>query len=211
MKDRPKKGKSWEYSGEYIEACNCNYGCPCNFNAPSTYGYCEGTGAVNITKGKFLESVKLDGLKFAFAISLPGLVHEGHGTGRLYIDELASEDQKDALRQILTGKAATGLPWSIFSALIDKWLEPRFVKFEWEFDGPNNSYFKAGGYLHAIAEPIRNPVTGEDSFAKITLPNGLVWNEAEMGTTKSFAVFDEDLKFAHPGKYLSLSKVHHHS
>lgn len=201
------KAEKWRYTAEYIEACNCDWGCPCNFGAPSTNGYCEGGAAVNIKNGTYGKNIKLDGVKFALYIKMPGLVHEGGGTGRIYVDERASREQRDAIREIVTGEAG-GLPWGIFGALIDNWLETRFVPFEWKFEGAHSSY-KVGLHAQLVAEPMRNPVTGQDSKAKITLPDGFVWKEGEMCTTRSFAVFDKDMKYAHPGKYTCFTIVHH--
>ncbi len=33
---------TWRMSGELLSACNCDWGCPCNFDAPPTYGHCDG-------------------------------------------------------------------------------------------------------------------------------------------------------------------------
>ena len=35
----------WTMEADYLQACNCDYGCPCEFEAPPTQGYCEGIGA----------------------------------------------------------------------------------------------------------------------------------------------------------------------
>jgi hypothetical protein len=28
----------------FLDACNCDWGCPCQFNAKPTHGNCEGVG-----------------------------------------------------------------------------------------------------------------------------------------------------------------------
>ena len=51
----------WFIEADYIQACNCDYGCPCEFEAPPTMGFCQGMGAWRINKGKYGD-VTLDGL-----------------------------------------------------------------------------------------------------------------------------------------------------
>ena len=201
-------GDSWSYTGEFLMACNCDWGCPCNFGQKPTMDFCEGGLAVNITNGLY-RTTKLDGLKFAHFAKWPGEIHEGGGTAGIYIDERATRDQRDAMVKIITGKAG-GLPWSIFAQTIDNYLEPKFVPFEWEFNGVQ-SHFKAGPFVHAVLETMRNTVTGAESAAKVVLPNGFVFQEAELTTTTSFAVMDKGMRYAYPGKYAGFTTVTHSS
>src|SRR2546426_12529626 len=94
----------WAFEADYLQACNCDYGCPCEFEAPPSKGFCEGLGVWQIIKGKYGD-VSLDGLGLAFAIHTPGPMHKGNGTGVFVIDEKATPAQRDALTQIATGKA----------------------------------------------------------------------------------------------------------
>jgi len=110
---------------------------------------------------------------------------------------------------IMTGKAG-GLPWGVLAATVEKWLEPRFVPFEWKFDGVH-SRFKAGQAVHATLEPIRNPVTGEEGRASILLPDGFIFKEGEIASLRAFAVFDQGIKYAHPGKNAHVATVNHSS
>jgi len=50
----------WLLKGIVIVACNCDWGCPCNFDAPPTYGNCNGAYIWQIQKGQFWD-VNLDG------------------------------------------------------------------------------------------------------------------------------------------------------
>jgi hypothetical protein len=196
----------WHYNAEMINACNCDWGCPCNFNAKPTNGFCDGVYAAKITTGS-AGSAKLDGLKFVYAALWPKAIHEGKGTVKILIEERATEAQRTALDSILRGNEG-GAPWVLFAATVDNWLDTDFVPFEWKFDGPR-SYYKAGSEAQASLEPMRNPVTGDETNAKIFLPKGIVCNELELTSTKSFAVFTKGLKFAAPGKYGFYTIVRH--
>ena len=196
----------WTYRAEMITACNCDWGCPCNFNAKPTNGYCQGVYAAHITTGRCGET-PLDGLKWAFGGKFPGAIHEGSGTGKIWIEDSASESQRRALEEILTGKHG-GMPWTIFAATIDHWLETAYVPFEWMYDGPRSRY-KAGTEVQVTLEAMRNPVSGNEAQASIVLPDGLVTKQLEATATKTFAVFSSGLKFAAPGKYGFYCPVEH--
>jgi len=57
----------WMMETEYIQSCNCAYGCPCNFNALPTYGNCEALLGYRVRKGNF-GNTKLDDVKFCLGI-----------------------------------------------------------------------------------------------------------------------------------------------
>jgi hypothetical protein len=196
----------WKYRAEMINACNCDWGCPCNFNARPTNESCQGVYAAHITDG-VCGDTRLAGLKYAFAGSWPGALHEGRGTGKLWIDEAAAPAQRQALEEIVRGKFG-GMPWMLLSATVDTWLDTAYVPFDWKFDGAHSSY-KGGSEVHAVLEPMRNPVTGQEASARVLLPAGIVTKELDATSTHSFAVFTKGLKFAAPGKYGFYTVVEH--
>jgi hypothetical protein len=169
-------------------------------------GYCQGGWAFNILNGAY-DGASLDGLRVAYFAAWPGQIHEGRGTAGLYIDQRATEEQRRALLEIFTGKAG-GMPWAIFGATVDTWLEPKYVDFEWKFVGKHSS-FRAGPHVHLTMESMTNPVTGAELAGKIQLTTGLVWKEAEMASSKAFAVVDKGMRYAHPGKYSAAGVVEH--
>jgi len=84
----------WSIDADFLQACNCEYGCPCEFEAPPSHGKCEGVGVWRINTGHY-GGVKLDGLTFGFAASWPGALHLGGGTGGWVIDAAASPEQRE--------------------------------------------------------------------------------------------------------------------
>ena len=60
----------WNMETEYIQSCNCDYGCPCNFNGYPDKGNCEAFVGYKIRNGKFGDT-KLDGVKFSAAFWWP--------------------------------------------------------------------------------------------------------------------------------------------
>jgi hypothetical protein len=92
----------WRLRGAGVDLCNCAYGCPCQFNAMPTHGTCEAAVGFHILEGHFGD-VALDDLHVACTFAWPGPVHEGHGQCQAFIDERASEAQRQALLTILSG------------------------------------------------------------------------------------------------------------
>src|SRR5919109_2024540 len=95
---------SWHMKADYVETCNCDFGCPCNFNGFPTYGYCRALILYHIQSGNFGD-VKLDGLEAIVAVSWPKAIHEGNGSFQLVFTKTADQNQRQALVNIFTGKA----------------------------------------------------------------------------------------------------------
>src|SRR5207245_2873804 len=50
----------WELKVDYVESCNCNFGCPCNFSGYPTDGHCEALVGYHVRQGHFGRT-RLDG------------------------------------------------------------------------------------------------------------------------------------------------------
>lgn len=196
----------WHWLADYLQTCNCDYGCPCNFDAPPSPGFCEGTGVWHIRVGN-LESVKLDGLNCGFAAHWPKAIHLGGGTLAAYIDERANVAQRDAFLKIMTGQAG-GLPFSILATTFSKVLDPVFVPFEVDVRGEHSS-FKMGNAAKSVMEAITNPVTKEPHFADVEMPTGFIFTKGAVYSNKECWVKDRDLNFSHPNKNAHLAIVNY--
>ena len=195
---------SWSLEADYLQACNCDYGCPCEFSAPPTTGNCDGVGAWKINRGKYAE-VKLDGLGFGFAAKWPKAIHEGNGTVCLLIDERATPEQRNALLQIGSGQAG-GLPFEILATTFSKLLDPLFVPFTFQINGPESS-FRMGDAVVVGLQPIKNPVTKEPESVTIIHSTGFVFKEAICVSADEMKVSAREIKYSYPGKAGFVSKV----
>ena len=128
---------SWSFDADYLQACNCDYGCPCEFSAPPTPGFCEGTGTWRIKTGR-CGDVPLDGLCLGFAAHWPKAIHLGGGTVTVFVDERANEEQRRALENIALGKLG-GLPFEILATTFSAVQETRFIPFEFLLAGRNSA------------------------------------------------------------------------
>ena len=187
----------WNLEADYIQACNCDYGCPCEFSAPPTTGYCEGMGAWLIKHGT-CGTVKLDGLGFGFAAHWPKAIHEGGGTCCLLFDERATPPQREALLQICSGKLG-GMPFEIIVTTFSKLLEPQYVPFKFNFNG-RNSTVQIGNLMNVAVEPIKNPVTGDPEQVRIDHSTGFIFKNAECVAAAKMEVNFGELKFSWPNK-----------
>ena len=77
------------------------------------------------------------------------------------------------------------------------WEETEYVPFEWTFDGVNSSY-TAGTQVRVTLDTMRNPVSGAETEATLSLPSGLISKTIHTTSTKAFAIFSKGLKMAAP-------------
>lgn len=196
--------KKWFFEADYLQACNCDYGCPCEFSAPPTMGYCEGLGAWNINRGEY-DGLSLDGLALAFAAKWPGAIHEGNGTVGLFISEQANSFQREALFAIGSGEAG-GLPFEILATTFTTLLEPQFVPFRFNINGVHSSV-DVGGKIRISLEPIKNPVTREPEQVAVNHGTGFVFKDAECASAREGRVDAENMTFSYPDKAGFISRI----
>lgn len=195
----------WHLEADYLQACNCDYGCPCEFEAPPTQGCCEGIGAWQIDRGRFGD-VPLDGLCFGFAARWPKAIHLGGGTVQLYFDLRADERQRDALLRIASGQAG-GLPFEIIVTTFSRVLDPQYVPFRFDLRGKDSSV-SIGQAVVAAMEPIRNPVTGQPESVRIEHETGFIFKGADCVSTREMTVaVGGELSFSHPNKCGFVARV----
>ena len=196
----------WRIVGEETGSCNCAWGCPCQFNALPTHGRCKALVGLQIQEGYFGDT-RLDGVRFASVFSWPGAIHEGNGTRQLIIDKRTTQEQRDALISMTSGTQG-GTVFEIFAAVCPNVLEPIFAPISLESDRERRQatlHIPGVGEFHV--EPIKNPVTGEEHRARIVLPNGFEYKEAEVGNTVYVRVqSDEKVAFEHENTYAQLNE-----
>jgi hypothetical protein len=187
----------WFFEADYLQACNCEYGCPCEFQAPPGQGFCSGVGAWKINRGKFGD-IPLDGLALAFAAEWPKAIHLGNGTVSLLFDEKANESQRDALMQIATGQAG-GMPFEILVTTFSTVLPPQYVPFEFHLNSKNSSV-SVGNKVQMAFEPVKNPVTGEPEGVRVEHETGFIFKTAEVVSGKICEANIDGLRFSWPDK-----------
>lgn len=196
----------WQLKGTVIVACNCDYGCPCNFNAPPTTGKCEGTWTWHVERGTFGDT-SLDDLNFTVCVNWPGAIHEGNGEALILVDERADEAQRNAIETLVGGEA--GGPWGVLAWTWPTIHGPKPVTYDLHLDGVKTRV-KAGNSYEVVSETIKNPVSGADVHPAATLPEGIVFKEADFGSSKALRVSD-GIAYEHPGKYTAVGPFEYSS
>jgi len=110
---------SWRIRGTYFEACNCDPICPCRridgvSGGRSTYGECMGVLTWLVERGE-AEGVDVSGQPVALALRYSDDEEGSPWTYVLYLDERASDEQRQALERIFTGRLGgdteSHFPW----------------------------------------------------------------------------------------------------
>jgi hypothetical protein len=111
---------SWHIEGDYFESCNCEAICPCRTvggvpGGRSTYGICMGVLSWLVKEGQ-ADGVDLGGLAAAFVIRYDDDEPGSPWSFVVHVDERGSEEQREALAAILTGRLGGDdvlrLPWA---------------------------------------------------------------------------------------------------
>lgn len=197
---------NWYMKADYVETCNCDFGCPCNFIGFPTQGYCRALVLYHIKEGNCGDSIKLDGLEVIYAVSWPKAIHEGNGTLQLFITKNANEKQRQAIVDIFTGKAKGDGPFAIFGGTLKYILDPQYVDINSKIDGRKSS-FSVPGIIDVQVENFISPVTGEEQDTKVQLPKGFIWKLADAAKTKVMRILTPNLNFDDSGKNAFYSVV----
>lgn len=191
----------WSISGPQIANCNCDTGCPCQFMALPTHGDCRAMTAMRIDKGHFGD-VDLSGVLWCWLLAWPKAVHEGNGEVRMIVSDHATPAQRNAVLTILSGKETEpgATFFNVFATTFTKTHDPVFAPIEFELDlDKRKGRVRIAGILDTNIEPIRNPITGEEHRARVVLPKGFEYREAEfaLGETRATGAINLALKNSH--------------
>jgi len=198
----------WKMKGHYLKNCNCIASCPCD-----TIGYphpdrgCEGVVGMHIVKGHF-GKVKLDGLNWAAAVHWPGALHEGNGSIQPFVDQKADHQQRDALLQILSGKAG-GTLFEILATIVTTVHDPQFVPILFKFDKKKRrGQLSIPGFVETVTEPLKVPATGNEQRVTVRMPDGFEYKEMEVASAVMLKSTGA-IQFDHKNTHSSLADVEH--
>ena len=130
----------WQINGEYMESCNCDFLCPCIYTNPQgevTHDHCIALMVYRIDAGYFGDT-RLDGLKFALVIRSGKVMADGNWVFACVGDADANPAQRDALTEILSGRAG-GRPAMIHDNLVSDFRGVAFSEMIFETDGLDRS------------------------------------------------------------------------
>jgi hypothetical protein len=198
----------WTMQGTELANCNCECGCPCQFSRLPTHGNCEAYCFVQIEKGTFGD-VPLDGLRWGIVATWPGPIHKGNGILQAIVDARADAKQRAAIEAVAHGKDTEPgkIVWAVYASMVTKFLPTLAAPIDLSIDVESRrAAVRVPGVVDGTIGPILNQVTGKESRARLTLPNGFEFTEAEFasGTGKTLGEIPLDFTNTHA----HLARVH---
>jgi len=204
--DAGEKIPRWEFKADYVESCNCDFGCPCNFNGFPTDGHCEAAVGYHIREGRYGRT-KLEGTDVVAVYGWPSAIHRGGGTMRLYVGDAATPEQREALVRIFSGRAKGSGPFAVFAGTVATEEEPVFAPIEMHIDGRRSRFHIPNACEVALA-PHTNPVSGEVQDVRLHLPKGFIFRTAQAARSLVMKVLGAGpLSFDHSGKNAFFARV----
>ena len=186
--------------GALIGACNCDWGCPCNFEAPPTYGFCDGFYTMVVHEGLFGD-VALDGATFVWGGHAPGAIHEGDGTSILIFDRSTTPEQGAAIERLWKG-GGVGSPFDEFASVTTGWFGPHVADVDVTLDGIRSTVTVRGAATFDLAlSRVANPVTGKEEEMYVDKPTGFTSKHSELGMSTVGVFSSPDMSFDITGKY----------
>ncbi len=197
---------AWNITGQLLDSCSCNMLCPCWFGVKELMvmdqGWCAAAWVYRVRQGNS-DGVNLDGCTLAAAFDWPGpTILDGNGTGRLYIDQSATADQRRELEGIF--QARKGGPLEVLGSLITHWLPTQTANINVQEEADTLTV-TVGGFGQYKSQPLKNeagkPMTMQnvgfatalefDNETAQFAPSGSQWSDPDMPRpfeTKSGAV-----------------------
>ena len=187
---------SWTLKAEMIETCSCNMLCPCWYGVQELMimdqGWCASALLFRVSEGEF-DGLDLGERTVIVAIHFPGpTMFDANGTGRVYVDDGASEDQSIALETILQG--IRGGPMEIAKSLTATWLPTQRAAISVQADDGNVSA-TIGDFGQIASKRLKNEAgeimtmqnTGfvmafefENQTAELAPSDGTRWSDPDM-------------------------------
>jgi hypothetical protein len=199
---------SWSVSGEYMEACSCDFLCPCipkNSTTPATLDFCKVALAFEIRGGSY-GATSMEGVRFVLVAQSKAIMSHGDWIGGLIIDSSATDEQVAGVAAI-AGAAGNG-PLAMFAPMISDFrgVERAAIKFVKDngnvsvvVDGMLDqsivgveSMVKAGEFvcIDNAAHPVNTRLNFATAVKNVISCFGIEWEDKAAKTNGHFAPFN---------------------
>lgn len=158
QEQQAQKNLGYEVEGQLLEVCTCNILCPCWVGEDPDGGTCDGVLAWHYDKGT-VNGVDVTGRTFVILTHIPGNILKGNWRVVAYVDEGATEAQRNALMDMWTGKL--GGPVKDLAGLIGELLGVEQVPITFNVEGVRGT-LKIGDAIEAELEPYKG-ATGKET------------------------------------------------
>jgi len=180
---------AYQLEGQLLEVCTCNILCPCWVGEDPDGGKCDGTLAWHVDEGK-VNDVDVSGHTIVVLCHIPGNILKGNWTVRLYVDDKASAQQKDALVGVWSGKE--GGPVADLAKLVGKVAAIEQVPITFEVKGVKGT-LKVGKAIDAGLEPYKG-ATGKETTLHDSIFTTIPGSPAYVGKASHYKVDAPDFQ-----------------
>ncbi len=183
----------YHVEGRLLEVCTCNTLCPCWVGEDPDLGYCDGLLGWHVDKGN-IEGLDVSGRAIIMLCHIPGNILKGNWSVRVYIDQNATEKQKEELLKVWSGKL--GGPIADMAKLVGEIVSVEKVPIIFDIKGASGTV-KVGDNIEAKLSPFKG-ATGKDTALYDTIFTTIPGSPAHVGKASYYRVkvpgFDIDLK-----------------
>ena len=183
----------YHVEGRLLEVCTCNTLCPCWVGEDPDLGYCDGLLGWHVDKGN-IEGLDVSGRAIIMLCHIPGNILKGNWSVRVYIDQNATEKQKEELLKVWSGKL--GGPIADMAKLVGEIVSVEKVPITFDIKGASGTV-KVGDNIEAKLSPFKG-ATGKDTALYDTIFTTIPGSPAHVGKASYYRVkvpgFEIDLK-----------------
>ena len=174
---------SYQLEGRLLEGCNCNVLCPCWVGEDPDNGTCDGALAWHVDAGT-IDGTDVSGHTIVILTHIPGNILKGNWRVRVYIDDQATAEQKDALLNVWTGKL--GGPVADMAQLVGEVVAVEQVPITFDMQGVDGT-LKVGQAIEAGLKPFQG-ATGKDTAIHDTIFTTIPGSPAYVGKASHYRV-----------------------
>jgi hypothetical protein len=174
---------SYQLEGRLLEVCTCNILCPCWVGEDPDNGTCDGVLAWRVDAGT-VDGTDVSGRTLVILTHIPGNILQGNWRVRVYVDDQATPEQKDALLNVWTGKL--GGPVADLAQLVGEVIAVEQVPITFEVMGVNGT-LKVGEAIDAGLKPFQG-ATGKDTALHDTIFTTIPGSPAYVGKATHYRV-----------------------
>lgn len=147
---------AYELEGRLLEVCNCDVLCPCWIGEMPDNGTCDSVNAYHIDRG-VVNGVDVSGHTFAVIAHIPGNALDGNWKVVIFVDEDASDAQRDAILKAFTGQL--GGPLADVAQLVGEVIAVERASIDFTVEGGKGT-LRIGSVVDAQMAPYLGP-TGD--------------------------------------------------
>ena len=174
---------AYQLEGRLLEVCTCNVLCPCWVGEDPDNGTCDGVLAWHVDEGT-VNGTNVSGRTLVILTHIPGNILQGNWRVRVYVDDEATPEQKDAMLNVWTGKL--GGPVADLAKLVGEVMAVEQVPITFEVKGVDGT-LKVGKAIDAGLKPFQG-ATGKDTAIHDTIFTTIPGSPAYVGKATHYRV-----------------------